>query len=207
MSAESIRNIIFDLGNVLNRCDLDWGIRELAANSTADEATIRAWLAESDVIDRFDSGALSEEGFQNELARVVGWNGTLELLRTIWQEMLSEDIEMVGLLRALQEKGLHVYVLSNINPMHARLLDSSLKFILDAHGYVFSCEVGMIKPNREIFEHTLEKFSLVASETIFIDDREANVAAARELGMIGILHKSFQETKQALAPYLSGVRA
>ena len=197
-----IRNIIFDLGNVLNRCDLDWGIRELAARSSSDEDGIRKWLDESDVIDRFDGGQLSEEGFQDELASAVGWNGSLESLRVIWQEMLSEDIEMVGFMRELQEKGFQVYVLSNINPIHARLIDSSLRFILDTHGYVFSCEVGMIKPNREIFQHILEKFQLDPMETIFIDDREANVISANELGIRAILHTSEESTRREMQQYL-----
>ncbi len=198
MPSTPFKNIIFDLGNVLNHCDLEYGVGKVARNCVSDAEAIHSWLAHSDVIDRFDGGKLTDQGFHEELAREFGWSGTLEELSQIWQDMLRPNDEMIALMSELQEQGFRVYVLSNINPMHAQLIHGPLDFIKRADGYVFSCECGMIKPEAEIFHHLLHKFKIKAEETIFIDDRPQNVSAASALGIVSILHASYEETREQL---------
>ncbi|TDQ51977.1 HAD family hydrolase [Actinorugispora endophytica] len=62
-------------------------------------------------------------------------------------------------------------------------------------GVVISGEVGMRKPEPEIFLHALELVGLEARDCVFVDDIEHNVAAATELGMVGILHRDPTETR------------
>ncbi|QBI52766.1 HAD family hydrolase [Streptomonospora litoralis] len=64
---------------------------------------------------------------------------------------------------------------------------------------VISGEVGMRKPEQEIFAHAVELTGLPPEECVFIDDMEHNVHAAVELGMTGILHRDPAETRQRLA--------
>ncbi|GAB3448234.1 hypothetical protein GCM10027570_21550 [Streptomonospora sediminis] len=64
---------------------------------------------------------------------------------------------------------------------------------------VISGEVGMRKPEPEIFEHAAELTGVPPEECVFIDDIEHNVHAAVELGMTGILHRSPADTRQRLA--------
>ena len=54
---------------------------------------------------------------------------------------------------------------------------------------VISGEVGMRKPEPEIFHHTLDLIGLAAAECVFVDDLPHNVAAAVELGMVGVRHR------------------
>ncbi len=196
------QNIVFDLGNVLNKCDLEYAIARLASSSLLNAKDIRKWLMESDVIDRFDAGGLSEEGFNQTVSTILGWNGSIDELREIWEQMLSPDMEMVELMLQLRREGFYVYILSNINPMHARLLDRSLHFIRDAHGYIFSCECGLIKPDPRIFEHLLAKFNLNPDQTIFIDDRKVNTEIASTFGITSILHESPAKTRSLLVNLL-----
>ena len=62
------------------------------------------------------------------------------------------------------------------------------------HAIVISGEVGMRKPDREIFEHTLDLLGTTAEETVFVDDLLANVRAAAGFGLIGVHHTSYDET-------------
>ena len=201
MMKKQIRNIVFDLGNVLNKCDIDYAVRELAAFSTLDAEAIYRWLNESDIIDRFDIGALSGDEFHAELSKRIGWSGTLESLIKIWENMLVTDNIMVELVRKLKRQGYNIYVLSNINPFHVRLINGPLSFIIETDGYVFSCECQMIKPDPRIFHHLIKQFGLDSTETLFIDDREVNVEAARSLGITSILHESYAETRRQLATH------
>ena len=67
---------------------------------------------------------------------------------------------------------------------------------------VLSGEVGMRKPEKEIFLHAAETLGLAPAECVFIDDMEANVAAAQACGMTGVLHTETASTAQALQDLL-----
>jgi len=67
---------------------------------------------------------------------------------------------------------------------------------------VLSGEVGMRKPEKEIFLHAAETLGLVPAECVFIDDMEANVAAAQACGMTGVLHTETGGTAKALQDLL-----
>ena len=68
-----------------------------------------------------------------------------------------------------------------------------------ADGGVFSCYVQLIKPDPEIYRTLLEKYGLQAEECLFIDDREDNVVAARELGMQAIRFENYAQAREELA--------
>jgi len=67
---------------------------------------------------------------------------------------------------------------------------------------VLSGEVGMRKPEKEIFLHAAETLGLAPAECVFIDDMEANVAAAQACGMTGVLHTETASTARALQDLL-----
>ena len=67
---------------------------------------------------------------------------------------------------------------------------------------VLSGEVGMRKPEQEIFLHAAQTLGLTPAECVFVDDMEANVAAARACGMTGVLHTETATTAQALQDLL-----
>jgi len=59
---------------------------------------------------------------------------------------------------------------------------------------VISGEVGMRKPERRIYEHLLQRLGLPAQQCVFVDDLPGNVTAAVEVGMVGVVHRSFEQT-------------
>ena len=63
---------------------------------------------------------------------------------------------------------------------------------------VISGEVGMRKPEPEIFAHTLALLGLTAAECVFVDDLRHNVDAAVELGFVGVQHESYEQTAREL---------
>jgi putative hydrolase of the HAD superfamily len=69
---------------------------------------------------------------------------------------------------------------------------------------VISGEVGMRKPEPAIFELVLHRIGLPADECVFIDDMAKNIVAAKEAGLAGIVHRSFDETAAALRTLFPG---
>ena len=97
------------------------------------------------------------------------------------QEPVAATECLVGELKAA---GYRLYVLSN---MSREFIDYLRRFPVYAlfDGEVVSCEELVVKPERRIYEILLERYALQPAETLFIDDRDANILAARALGING----------------------
>jgi HAD superfamily hydrolase (TIGR01509 family) len=96
----------------------------------------------------------------------------------------QEEVEPTSRLVAeLKEKGYNLYILSN---MSREYIDFLREMPVFAHfdKQIISCEVQLVKPEREMYELLLSRYGLKPNETIFIDDREDNVKAAEEIGIV-----------------------
>jgi putative hydrolase of the HAD superfamily len=97
---------------------------------------------------------------------------------------------MLGLAARLKEEGLRTAVLSN--SWANTYPDEGWDELFDA--VVISGHVGMRKPEPEIYHHVLDLLDVPASRCAFVDDLGPNVRAAAELGMVGVHHRSYDET-------------
>jgi len=98
----------------------------------------------------------------------------------------------------LKSRGYRVYYLSNYSEHLMRANPEVLDFLPHMDGGVFSCYVKLIKPDPLIYRTLLEKYGLQAEECLFIDDREENVAAARELGMQAIRFENYEQAREEM---------
>lgn len=98
--------------------------------------------------------------------------------------------DMMALVRRAKEVGIRTALLSNSwgNTYPSDLFDGMFDVV------VISGEVGMRKPDLEIFEYTLGKLALPAPECVFIDDLLPNVRAASQLGLVAIHHTDYETT-------------
>lgn len=107
------------------------------------------------------------------------------------------DPAMVELLTDLAAEGRRMALLSNAPRELAGFVRASAAGrCLDP--LVFSCDLGLAKPDAAIYEKTLELLGVPASNVLFIDDREVNVEAAVTAGMHGLVHVSVDATRAAL---------
>ena len=177
-----IKNIIFDIGRVL--IEFEWMdyIRKLFDEETAKRVTDAIWkkghwweldravLSEEEILELFYS---EEPDLRDEIK---------EAFDRVGECMLRCDYA-IPWIEEMKERGFSVYYLSNYSEHLMRANPSVLDFLPHMDGGVFSCYVNLIKPDPAIYRCLLEKYGLKAEECLFIDDREDNVVAARELGM------------------------
>ena len=111
-------------------------------------------------------------------------------IRDAFEEFLRElPIERLKMLETLRAKGYRIYVLSNTNPiMYNHWIDNAFrndgKSINDYFdGIVTSYQEKMCKPNPEIFKRVISRYGLKPEETLMLDDSEANVNAAKSVGL------------------------
>jgi 2-haloacid dehalogenase len=117
-----------------------------------------------------------------------------------WTETLGEAIQpTVEILGELRSAGVRLFAVSNWSAETFPLARPRYPFLEWFEGIVISGEVRLVKPDARIFRHLLERYGLEARSTVFIDDSEPNVQAARELGMTGIHFKDAQGLRADLA--------
>ena len=191
-----VRNIIFDLGNVIINIDPDLTIRKFKELGVVHFDEMYTIMRQTDVFDRLDTGKISLPEFRNAIRQYTKINMTNEQIDDAWCAMLLDfPEENVALLRKLHIEGYKLYLLSNTNEMHITYYTEYLRqqFGCDLLSELFdstfySHEIGYRKPNREAFEYVLTAGGLKPSETLFIDDLEHNVIGARQTGIQAYHH-------------------
>jgi putative hydrolase of the HAD superfamily len=157
--------------------------------------------AEPNPVHALERGEIDAAQFEQRLAAELAAHGSpvpaTGLLARMFEGISPSD-SMLGLVARVKQAGLRTAVLSNSwgNEYPMQGWDE----LFDA--VVISGEVGMRKPEPRIFEHVLQLIDLPANECVFVDDLPHNVTAAVELGFVGVLHRSYDETALELEAIL-----
>ena len=189
-----IRNIVFDMGQVLIR----WRPEEMLErfDLSQEEKTMLLqelfcspeWIAQ-------DRGIITEADM---IARVSArlpetLHGTVEEVIKAWYVWhLTPMPGMAELVRKLKEKGYGIYLLSNASTAlrgYFPRIPGSECF----DGLMVSAEEKLLKPQHEIYERLYERFGLVPEQCVFIDDSPANIEGAMLTGMQGIVFRGDTE--------------
>ncbi|QTE68438.1 HAD family phosphatase [Clostridiales bacterium] len=201
-----IRNIVFDMGNVLIRFDPSLFIEREGITDPEDRRLILDELFNSVEWAQMDRGILEEktaepfilERFPERL------HPTVSNLLHHWAIPGDEFTGMRELVADLKNAGYGLFLLSNASTAQHRywpLFPVSRYF----DGKLVSCDVKVVKPMREIYQIFTDRFLLDPEECLFIDDAPANVAAAITCGWNGIVfHQDAAQLRRKMRQF--GIR-
>ena len=115
-----------------------------------------------------------------------------------WKLLLGEEKNTVNILEALN-KQYSIWLLSNTNPKHIQdEIEKRYFFPSLVNGAVYSFDVGVRKPEKEIYEIAMQRANANPQECLFIDDLLENIQAAKQIGIEGIHFISSEQLKQDL---------
>lgn len=181
------RTVVFDLGGVL----IDWDPRHLYRKIFDDEGEMDRFLAEICNIDwilQLDGGLPMEEGVANLSRKHPEQTAYIEAYWKRWPEMIEGAIDgSVEILKALHQKGVPLYALSNWSVETWPYARDQFAFLERFDGMVISGFEGTKKPEPKIFRLLQDRYGIEPADAVFIDDRADNIAAAETLGFDGIL--------------------
>lgn len=184
---KDIKNIIFDLGNVLIAFDpLKWLMKSYDDFDTVE--TLYREVFQSEEWKLLDAGKITvEEAYASVSERIPGLEKDAERILFHWESFLIEEMTLnTAILRKLKERGYGIYALSNYPERGFLNTEKFYPFFTLFDGKVVSYTYGEMKPGRRIYEILLEEYDLKPEECVFLDDTLANVEAARALGMKAI---------------------
>jgi len=178
---------VFDLGGVL----LDWNPRHLYRKLFAgDEAAMEHFLATvcTHEWNRCqDAGRSFAEGGRLLTAEHPDKVELIDAYGARFDEMIAGPIAgMVEILAELRDRGTPLYGLTNWSAETYPPARERFAFLSWFRGILVSGEVGVIKPDPRIFEVLIERFAINPENAVYIDDVEANVAAAQPFGIHAI---------------------
>jgi glucose-1-phosphatase len=178
-----IEAILFDLGKVLVDFDFERGLQKLHAASTLSRDEFEEILWDEKCARRYERGELSTTDFHAYLRDAASLEMDLEAFRETWSSVfLPDPIVSEELLAALKRK-YPLILVSNTNEAHIDFVRANYRVLDYFDHLVLSYEVGSLKPDRGIFDRAIQVAGRPAEALFFTDDREENIAAARELGI------------------------
>ena len=191
--------VVFDLGGVL----IDWDPRYLYRKLLRDETAVEEFLATVATPEwnaEQDRGRPFADAVAELAARHPAKAAAIAAYHDRWPEMLGGDIPgTVALLAELRAAGVPVYALSNWSAETFPLARERFPFLAWFDGLMISGEERVAKPDRRIFELLLDRFGLTPAATVFVDDADANVRAARAVGLDAVLFRDAAQLRRELA--------
>ena len=188
-----ITTIIFDLGGVILNLDQDRTLRAFKRlGIDMDEINEM-----STIFSDFETGKMNANDFRQVIMTHLKSPATEIEVDAAWNAMLLDlPAERLTYLKFLR-KNFKVHLLSNTNSIHIEAFNN---YLLEEHPNLdwfaqfdkvyYSYEIGLRKPNKDIYEFVLQENNLKPHECLFIDDLKANLNGAGHLGMHTIWAKN-----------------
>ena len=177
-----INTIIFDFGDIFINLDKAATIEALR------KLGLSEWNEDLNHLNiQFETGQISQDKFLLGIQKHIP-KATIDEIQNAWNAILLDfPLYRLEFLQKLSKK-YRLFLLSNTDAIHIETFEqeNGISFYRDFYQcfekVYFSFEVGMRKPNVEIFNYLIEKHGLSAKRTLFVDDKKENTDAALSLG-------------------------
>lgn len=194
----SMKNIIFDVGQVLVKFDWEgylksFGFPEEEYRAMAENIFL------SPLWNERDRGELTEEEYIRRFQEAVPQykEDVRKVLENTAKTIFTLDYAETWT-KYLKSQGYHLFILSNYCEYTLEQTRPMMTFLKYMDGIVFSCKVKQIKPEPDIYKTLLTEYNLNPEESVFLDDREENCQTARSLGIHAICFKNFKQAAAEL---------
>lgn len=171
------RYVFFDFFGVISSEVTPFWFRKYYDSETADRV-------KHEIASLADIGAISEEETYQRIFDMLGVPPA-QIARE-WDELTVIRTALVDTIRTIRQR-YPVYLLSNAIPTHLRRILKTYELEPLFDGIFISGEIGIIKPNRDYFDHVIATLGIDPAEAVMIDDNPANLKGAAEAGIDGIL--------------------
>jgi FMN phosphatase YigB (HAD superfamily) len=197
-----IKNIIFDIGNVL----LEFKPLDYLKQTFHDdnlETLLYKGIFQCEEWLHLDRGILTQdEAIDVISSRNPKHKAHIKKCMDNWIDILIPIEGTVKILSELKEKGYKLYLLSNFHSLAFETVYSKHDFFKCFHGGIISYKENLLKPESEIYTKLLDTYSLNAEECLFIDDTLINVEAASNLGINTIHFESYESLEKSLSKFI-----
>ncbi len=184
------KNVIFDLGGVIVNINYSLTKEAFRKLGIKNFDVLFSQTNQTNLFDNYEKGLISSAIFLEKLKQYLPENISYDEIIIAWNSMLLNlPLEQIGVINKVSAK-YRTFLLSNTNEIHIQCFENYVSeelgidnfFQLFEKSYL-SFQIGMRKPDTEIFEFVLSENKLVGKETFFIDDSKQHIEKALALGI------------------------
>ena len=178
-----IKAIIFDLGKVIVSFDFEKGFKTISQFCEFSIDDIREKIMLSPEIRLYETGKISSQEFYNQMKKALDLTATYNQFFEAWNSIFDDETILPESLFAELSGKYKLVILSDTSEEHIGFLRQKLALFKHFDDFVFSYNVGEMKPSPKMFEAAVEKAKCAANECLFVDDKLSNVLGAIECGL------------------------
>lgn len=193
-----INTVIFDIGNVLAKFVPMQYLKSIGYDGEERDEIFNA-IIENDIWNEYDKGIMTETEVINKY--IERYPELEDAVRKVFSDMkgIVRRFEYTDeWIESLKEQNIRVLYLSNISKTLYNDCEEELNFVDDMDGGILSFEEKCSKPDSEIYKKLINKYNLEPDACIFVDDRQANIKAAADIGLNGIYFNSYDEASREI---------
>lgn len=193
-----INTVIFDIGNVLAKFVPMQYLKYIGYDGEERDEIFNA-IIENDIWNEYDKGIMTETEVINKY--IERYPKLEDAVRKVFSDMkgIVRRFEYTDeWIESLKEQNIRVLYLSNISKTLYNDCEEELNFVADMDGGILSFEEKCSKPESEIYKKLINKYYLDPDACIFVDDRQANIKAAVDIGLNGIYFNSYDEASREI---------
>ena len=191
---KNIETIIFDLGGVIIDLDSKSVIDQFQRYSDKTARDIIRLISQSQDLIDYETGKMSDSDFCQTVNKLLHTELSQASFETIWNSFLGNiKQDKLHLMLALKDQ-FNLLILSNTNAIHQRSFDQRVGELISTrimsdmvHTAYYSHELGLRKPDPNIYKRVIDLQNLNPTRTLFFDDRNENINMAQDFGIQAIL--------------------
>ena len=188
-----LRAVVFDWGGVLAHTHSEQDYQFMADRCELSRSAFSQLFLKSR--GHFDRGDIDAITYWSEIAsNNLSPEAIKELVRLDAHSLLLPNEPVISWAADLRRARVVTAILSNMPTALVELIKDQCAWVRDFAPQVFSCQVRSIKPEPEIYAHCLQTMRLPGSDVLFLDDKQANIDAARQAGMQALLFSNVQQS-------------
>ena len=189
--------VISDLGGVVVEFNADQIVHQMAQLLGRSFDEVQAAVYDKALLLPFELGRISPQAYYAGLQRSLKLSWTFEQFTRAWNNIFTENRGVTDILGRLRKRH-RLIALSNTNTLHVEYIKRSFPSLGFFEHWIASCDVGLRKPDPQIYALALERAGVRPSQAVYIDDRPELVEAGRAVGLTAIRFESSAQLEQEL---------
>ena len=189
--------VISDLGGVVVEFNADRLVHQVAALLGRPFDEVQEAIYHKELLLPFELGRIRPQAYYEGLKVKLKLPWTYEQFVRAWNDIFTENRDVTQIMERVHKRH-KLIALSNTNALHITHIKTTMPALSFFDDWIVSCDVGLRKPDPQIYFLALERAGVRPTAAVYIDDRPELVEAGRSIGLIGIRFENSRQLEQDL---------
>jgi putative hydrolase of the HAD superfamily len=188
---------IFDLGGVAVDVESDRLVHQVSQLLGCSFDEVQSAIYHEELLLPFELGRIRAQAYYEGLKARLKIPWTYEQFVRAWNNVCRENCDVTSIVQRLH-KHHKLIALSNTNELHLNYIKTAIPSLSILDDWVVSCDVGLRKPDPQIYLLALKRAGVQSRAAVYVDDRPELVEAGRVVGLTAIRFENSQQLEQDL---------